>query len=121
MIWINRCLMARSLLVQKQCLFKVGSRRNKRSNGGFMKKLVILCVALGVSGIASADGLSDQSLILRPSPLLSGAGMANATGKFVNVSPVSNANELASDTASISSPPTRSSFMASWNDRSEEH
>jgi hypothetical protein len=116
MIWINRRRVDPSPLVQKQCLFKVGSRRNKRLDEVFMKNLAIFCVAFGVSGIASADGLSDQSLLLLPSRLHSGTGMANASGKSGNALQVGNANAPASDTAAISSPPTRGSFMATWND-----
>ena len=80
------------------------------------KNLAFFYVALGVAGIPSGVDLSAQTSLSGPSRLLSGAGIAHASAKSANVLQVSNANELASDPAAISSPPTRSSFMATWND-----
>ena len=69
----------------------------------FIKGLAFFCVVLGVAGIPSGVGLSAQR----------GPGHAS---RFEPGAATHKARAESSDTGAISSPPTRSSFMASWND-----
>ena len=81
-----------------------------------MKKLAFLCVALGVAGIPSGVGLSAQKSPLHASRFDTGATADKTRTKSDNFVQVPNLSELVYDTEAITSPPTRTSFMASWND-----
>ncbi len=82
----------------------------------FIKELAFFCVVLGVAGIPSGVGLSAESSPWHASRFDSGATTHKTRAKSDDLPQVPNLSELASGTEAISSPPTRSSFMASWND-----
>ena len=82
----------------------------------FIKELAFFCVVLGVAGIPSGVDLSAESSPWHASRFDSGATTHKPRAKSDDLPQVPNLDELASDTEAISSPPTRSSFMASWDD-----
>ena len=103
--------------MQKECPFKIGSRLNKRMQRVFfIKELAFFCVLLGVAGIPSGVGLSAERSPWHASRFDSGATTHKTRTKSDDLLQVPNLSELASDTEAISSPPTRSSFMARWDD-----
>jgi hypothetical protein len=103
--------------VQKECPFKLGSRLNKRMQRVFLRKeLAFFCVLLGVAGIPSGVGLSAERSPWHASRFDSGASTHKTRAESDDLLQVPNLSEVASDTEAISSPPTRSSFMASWDD-----
>ena len=71
---------------------------------------------LGVAGIPSGVGLSAQRGPWHASRFEPGATTHKTRAESEDLLQVPNLSELASDTEAISSPPTRSSFMASWDD-----
>ena len=81
-----------------------------------MKELALFCVLLGVTGIPSGVGLSAERSPWHASRFDSGATTHKTRAKSDDLLQVPNLSEVASDTEAISSPPTRSSFMASWDD-----
>ena len=81
-----------------------------------MKELAFFCVLLGVASIPSGVGLSAERSAWHASRFDSGATTHEKRAKSDDLLQVPNLSELASDTKAISSPPTRSSFMASWDD-----
>jgi hypothetical protein len=81
----------------------------------FIKGLAFFCVVLGVAGIPSGVGLSAQRGPWHASRFESGAATHKTRAESEDLLQVPNLSERASDTEAISSPPTRSSFMASWD------
>jgi hypothetical protein len=81
-----------------------------------IKELAFFCVVLGVAGIPSGVGLSAQRGPWHASRFKPGAATHKTQAESEDLLQVPNLSELASDTEAISSPPTRSSFMASWDD-----
>jgi hypothetical protein len=84
--------------------------------GFSIKELAFFCVVLGVAGIPSGVGLSAQRAPWHASRFETGAATHKTRAESEDLLQVPNLSELASDTKAISSPPTRSSFMASWED-----
>jgi hypothetical protein len=80
------------------------------------KGLAFFCVVLGVAGIPSGVGLLAQRGPWHASRFESGAATHQTRGESEHLLQVPNLSPLAPDTEAISSPPTRSSFMASWGD-----
>jgi hypothetical protein len=80
----------------------------------FIKELAFFCVVLGVAGIPSGVGLSAQRGPWHASRIESGAVTQKARTESDEVLQVPNLSALASDTEAVSSPPTRSTFMATW-------
>ena len=81
-----------------------------------IKGLAFFCVVLGVAGIPSGVGLSAQRGPWHASRFEPAAATHKTRAESEDLLQVPNLSELASDTEAISSPPTRSSFMASWDD-----
>jgi hypothetical protein len=79
-----------------------------------MKELAFFCVLLGVASIPSGVSLSAERSAGQASRFDSGATTLKTSAESEDLRQVPNLSELASDTKAISSPPTRSSFMASW-------
>jgi hypothetical protein len=82
----------------------------------FIKELAFFCVVLGVAGIPSGVGLSAQRGPWHASRFEPGTATHKTRAESEDLLQVPNLSELASDADAISSPPTRSSFMASWDD-----
>jgi hypothetical protein len=82
----------------------------------FIKELAFFCVVLGVAGIPSGVGLSAQRGSWHASRFEPGTAAHKTRAESEDLLQVPNLSELASDADAISSPPTRSSFMASWDD-----
>ena len=82
--------------------------------GFFMKEFGFFCILLGVASTPSGVGLSAERSPWQVSRFDSGATTHKTRAKSDDLLQVPNLSELASDTEAISSPPTRSSFMASW-------
>ena len=80
-----------------------------------MKKLAFFCVLLGVAGISSDVGMSAERSPGHASRFDSGPATHETHGESEVSLQIPNLSELASDTRAISSPPTRTSFMASWD------
>jgi hypothetical protein len=73
-------------------------------------------VALGLAALASVSNLSEQSTI-SPAPFLPGAAAHETRAELQglqNIIDFRNANEVIPRIETISAPPTRSSFMATW-------
>ena len=84
--------------------------------GFFMKEFGFFCILLGVASTPSCVGLSAERSPWQVSRFDSGATTHKTRAKSDDLLQVPNLSELASDSKAISSPPTRSSFMASWED-----
>ena len=82
----------------------------------FIKELAFFCVVLGVAGIPSGVGLSAQRGPGDASRFEPGAATHNTRAESEGLLQVPNPSKLGLDSEAISSPPTRSSFMASWKD-----
>jgi hypothetical protein len=82
----------------------------------FIKELAFFCVVLGVAGIPCGVGLSAQRGPWHASRFEPGTATHKTRAESEDLLQVPNLSELASDADAISSPPTRSSFMASWDD-----
>ena len=78
--------------------------------------LIIGGVALGFAALGGKINLSAQNSVLGSSPFQVGAAVHVTRGESEGALQFANANETASEIEAVSSaPPTRSSFMASWN------
>jgi hypothetical protein len=103
-------------LCKKNVRLKLAAASTKVFKGFFMKELAFFCVLLGVAGIPSDVGLSAERSPWHASRFDSGATTHKTHAESENLLQIPNVSELASDPKDISSPPTRSSFMASWED-----
>jgi hypothetical protein len=80
-----------------------------------MKELAFFCVLLGVASIPSGVGLSAERSPWHASRFDSGPTTRKTGAESEDLLQVPNLSEPASNSEGVSSPPTRSSFMASWD------
>lgn len=84
--------------------------------GFFRKAPAVVCVVLGVAGVAGAPNLSGQTHSVNASPFEPGAGTHEAHAQSQSSVQLSNASEVAPKNELVLPPsPTRSSFMATWS------
>ena len=77
-------------------------------------------VALGLAALGGKIYLSAQDSVLDPSPFQVGAATHGAGADWQDALQFANANEITSEIEAVSpAPPTRSSFMASWDNAAD--
>ena len=82
--------------------------------------IIIGGVALGLAALGGNLNLSAQDSVLDPSPFQVGAATHGAGADWQDALQFANANEITSEIEAVSpAPPTRSSFMASWDNAAD--
>ena len=82
--------------------------------------IIIGGVALGLAALGGNLNLSAQDSVLDPSPFQVGDATHGAGADWQDALQFANANEIMSEIEAVSpAPPTRSSFMASWDNAAD--